>query len=400
MQAEKIKKLILFRLLFATVLLYCPAAFPGSPAFIFYAGAVAICALSGAYLVWLIFGRRLVGLASVQVILDLLIETALICHTGGPESPFVIFYVLSILSSALVIERKGGILITSVLASLAYAAISVRDYLSQFQGSSPADAVYFYYGTVFRIVIFFTVGHLSRYLSERIQHLEKLVKLSERLSLLGEVASKIAHEVRNPLSSIRTAAEVLRDSLKGRLNPQEARMIQIVDGESERLTQTLERILSYARQVELHRKRMPLEDLIERVLTLARLNSRVQAEGIVVEKKYDPIKMHVYADEEQMVGAFLNLVLNAFEAMPKGGILRIRASEDVKGTTIELEDGGGGIPQEKLKDVFSPFKTTKKGGTGLGLAEVQKVITLHEGKIEVKSHSGKGTIFHLFLPKP
>lgn len=400
MQAEKIKKLILFRLLFATALLYCPGAFPDSPAFVFYAGAVAICALSGCYLVWLIFGRRLVWLASLQVMLDLLIETALICHTGGPESPFVIFYVLSILSSALVIERKRGILVASTVASLAYATVSLYEYLSHFQELGPVDVVYSFYGGAFRIVIFLTVGHLSQYLSERIQHLEKQVKLSERLALLGEVASKIAHEVRNPLSSIRTAAEVLRDSLKGRLNPQEDRMIQIVDGESERLTQTLERILGYARQVELHRKHILLEVLVERVLSLARLNSRVQAEGIVVEKKYDPNKTHVFADEEQMVGALLNLVLNAFQAMPEGGKLWIRGSEEVRGTVLELEDSGGGIPQDKLKDLFSPFKTTKKGGTGLGLAEVQKIITLHEGKIDVRSLADKGTIFHLFLPKP
>ena len=86
--------------------------------------------------------------------------------------------------------------------------------------------------------------------------------------------------------------------------------------------------------------------------------------------------------------------------MPEGGTLRVGAIEGVRGTRVSVEDTGAGIPHDKLKDLFSPFKSSKKGGTGLGLAEVHKIVTLHEGKIHVESELGKGTVFHLFFPKP
>lgn len=400
MISSRLKKLMLFRLLFATLLLFCPKISEVGAGVPFYTSTVLACVLTTFYVIWFVTRRRLRWLALVQVLGDLSLVSYLVLFTGGAESLFVVLYPITILSSALVLGEKNAVVATTVLGSLGYLTSSVL--ASQFDLTSvlPQSDLYLFYGMGMRIAIFVGVGYLSRFLSGAVLELQSRVQLSERLSALGEVVSKIAHEVRNPLSAIRTAAEVLKDSLAGKVGAQEERMIEIVDSESDRLTKTLQRILSYARQAQPDPKILLLDPLIDRALTLVQLNSRVHSNGVAVEKKYDKSGTRIYADEEQVVGAFLNLILNAYQAMPTGGILKIAAEEVARGTTISIEDSGGGIPHDKLKDLFSPFKSTKKGGTGLGLAEVQKIVTLHEGKVEVDSCPGKGTTFRLFFPKP
>jgi len=397
---NRIKRLILLRLLFAALLLYAPSAFDESLALPFYTISSLLCLLSAFYVVWYVTRRWLRLLALLQMGFDVLIETALVFMTGGMESLFATSYVLTILSTALVLGERKSVLQITAFSSGAYLIASWMVHPAGSRILLPADPVYFLYGTSVRIVIFFTVGYLSRQLSRSVLELEAQLKLSERLSLLGEAASKIAHEVRNPLSSIRTASEVLRDTLAGKLDDSQGRMVDLIYNESDRLNQTLQRILNYARQTGPHPKLLLLDKLVDRTVSLAELNSNGQSKNVSVEKKYEPSRTYVYADEEQLLAALLNLTLNAYQAMPEGGVLTVEAEERLNGTEISLGDTGGGIPSEKIKDLFQPFKSNRKGGTGLGLAEVQKIVTLHEGKIEVESHLGKGTEFHLFFPKP
>lgn len=400
MLGERIKKLILFRLLFATFLLYYPQIFPGASSLAFYSACVAVCALSGFYVLWYLTRFRHRWLAVTQILLDVVLESYLVVFSGGVESLFAAFFVLTILSSALILGEKKFVLATTGASCAGYLGASLAVYWTGGDPLVPRDPIFFFYGTSVRVAIFIAIGYLSRYLSGTVLELQNRLQLSERLSSLGEVVSKIAHEIRNPLSAIRTAAEVLGESLQGKVSEQEGRMITIINQESDRLTQTLQRILGYVRQVQPSPKMLLLDPLIERCLNLVRLQSQLHPNGIVVEKKYDAARIHVYVDEEQAVGAFLNLMLNAYQAMPKGGSLKISAQESSRGTGVDFEDSAGGIPAEKLKELFVPFKSTKKGGTGLGLAEVHKIVTLHEGKIDVESHAGKGTLFHLFFPKP
>ena len=401
MLGERLKKLVLVRLLLATLLLYCPRVFPDVNSVVFYGASLLICILSATYILWYATRRRLHELVMIQIGMDVLLETYLVYFTGGTESFFATLYVLSILGAALVLGDKRACFLVTFFSCIFYFLSSLATFLIGGHGLFfPRDPLYFLYGTTVNIAIFVLVGVLSRRLSETVQELQERLKLSERLSSLGEVVGKVAHEVRNPLSAIRTAMEVLRESLKGRLSEQEARMVAIVDGESDRLTKTLQRILGYTKQVHPNPKMVSLDAIVERILAMARMNSSVHSNGIMVEKTYKVSGTRVYADEEQIIGALLNLVLNAYQAMPKGGTLRIGAREEVRGTQVSVEDTGAGIPRDKLKDLFFPFKSSKKGGTGLGLAEVHKIITLHEGKIHVESELGKGTAFHLFFPKP
>lgn len=400
MLSHGIKKLILIRLFIATLLLYAPQVFEDVSAVVFYATTTAICLLSVIYVLWYISRRRLRLLATVQISIDILLEGYLVYFTGGAESLFTIFFVLSVLSTTFILAGKRSIFLTTFLSSVAYLISSLLSRHSGVYSVIQNDIVYFLYGTTVRIVIFFAVGYLARKLSAKLFELEDQLKLASRLSLLGEAASKIAHEVRNPLSSICTAAEVLKDTLAGKMDTQTEKMVTIVESESSRLKKTLQRILDYAKPANLNPKMLQLDPLIERTLSVVSLQSQEKADGFVVEKKYDPAKIHVYADEEQILSVFLNLMLNGRQAMTEGGVLKISALEDRNRTTIIFEDEGGGIPQEKLKDLFLPFKSSKKGGTGLGLAEVHKIVTLHEGKIEVESKAGEGTSFRLVFPKP
>lgn len=399
MFSSRIKKLILARLLFGVIFLYLPAIFKDTPDLVFYAVSCLICFLSFIYLIWFLTGRRLHFLAWIQMVGDVLLETYLVFFTGGVDSIFSTLYVLTILSSALLLGERRTVLQVTTLSSVAYLIASCGAHQKQAGVYLLGDPVYFLYGSLVRVTIFFMVGSLSRYLSGTILELQQRLKLSERLSLLGEAASKIAHEVRNPLSSMRMAAEVLQTSLAGKLSAEDSKMVSIVETEAERLTQTLQRILDYAKKAPPNRRKLLLDPLIERILSLVRLRPQFQNHGITVQKKYPPA-VQIYADEEQILGALLNLVLNAYQAMAEGGTFKIEAWEDLHGTTLILEDTGGGIPQDKLKDIFLPFKSNKQGGTGLGLAEVHKIVTLHEGKIEVESDEGKSTRFKLFFPKP
>lgn len=400
MLARGIKKLILIRLFMGSLFLYAPLILQEVSPVVFYTIPCAVCLLSVFYVLWYLTRRWLRLLAMIQIAGDVLLETYLVYFTGGTESLFVMFYILSILSACFVLGEKKAIFLITLFSGLTYFVSSFFSYRVPLSPLVFHDPVYFLYGTSIRIVIFFTVGYLSQRLSGKLVELQDQLKLSMRLSLLGEAASKIAHEVRNPLSSIRTAAEVLRDSLAGKLDPTAQKMMAILESESDRLTKTLQRILNYAKQVNPNPKMLLLDPLIERTISLISLNPQFQSNGVSVEKKYDANRTHLYADEEQIMSALLNLTLNAYQAMPQGGVLRISALEEMNKTRISIEDSGGGIPREKINDLFLPFKSSKKGGTGLGLAEVHKIVTLHEGKIEVESLSGRGTIFHLVFPKP
>lgn len=400
MLIPRIKKLILIRLLFGVLLLYAPRLFLAETPVAFYAAAILICVLTVPYMVWYLTRWRMKWLAFTQIFIDILLETYLVLYSGGAESAFTVLYVVSILSAAFVLAGKKSILAATVLSGIGYSLASVIAYKQGMSSLIPRDGIYFYYGTAMRIGVFLAVGYLSHYLSESILELQAKLRLSERLSTLGEVVSKIAHEVRNPLGAIRTAAEVLKETMGGTLTPQNEKLLSVVDGESDRLTKTLQRILNYTKQVSLDKKSLLLDNVLERVLAMAALKSDLHPERVTVEKYYNKEKTHVYADEEQLIGALLNLTQNAYQAMSeKGGLYKINAQEEFAGTKIDLEDRGGGIPREKIKELFTPFKSFKKGGTGLGLAEVHKIVTMHDGKIEVEVSEGKGTIFHLYFPK-
>ena len=228
-----------------------------------------------------------------------------------------------------------------------------------------------------------------------IRDLQERVRRSERLASLGRLAAGVAHEIRNPLSSIRGFAQFFQNRFKGQEKEQEYAAVMV--REVDRLNRVITELLDFARPKEPHRESHNLQEILEQTLKV--LEPELARRNIGVEKKLDASLPRILADRDQLSQAFLNLMLNALESMEGEGKLRISLeSEGASALTISIADTGKGIPPEDLERVFEPFFSTKRKGTGLGLAIVHQIVENHKGEIRVESREGEGTTFRITLP--
>ncbi len=229
-----------------------------------------------------------------------------------------------------------------------------------------------------------------------IRELQEKVRRSERLASLGRLASGIAHEIRNPLSSIKGFAQYFQ----GKLKPpsQDRGYADIMIREVERLDRVIAGLLDFARPQEPHPEPVSIGEILDHSLKL--LQSDLQSKEVGVERNYDDGDINLNIDRDQITQAFLNIFKNSLESMEMGGKLRISLGLNRDKTTVEIRvsDTGCGISRENLSRVFDPFFSTKKKGTGLGLAITMKIIENHRGEIGVDSTEGKGTTFRVLLP--
>ncbi len=223
---------------------------------------------------------------------------------------------------------------------------------------------------------------------------EEQLRRADRLSALGELSAGMAHEIRNPLGSIKGAVEILKDDYR----PDNAKyeFIQILLKETDRLNRIVQEFLSFARPKQPEFRQTDVNEAIESVLTLTAQEARKA--GVKVEKRLDQSIGKRSLDGGLLKQAFLNLILNAVQAMPRGGVLTVESA--LKGSMIEVKiaDTGVGISEENRKKLFSPFFTTKKNGTGLGLAITYRIVENHRGRIDVISEPGKGATFTVKIP--
>ena len=229
----------------------------------------------------------------------------------------------------------------------------------------------------------------------QIRRLQENAFHNERLKELGELAAHLAHEIRNPLGGIKGFANLLKQELKDRIDLQQM-ATNIIQG-SDELNRFVTQILHYSRPFQVHFERINMIDLINE------LGQLIQADPMWTSKHELRIlsqqeKVWVSIDPHLFRSALLNLFVNACQAMPEGGCLSVEIVVDLSFLTIRICDTGYGIPTEILPKIFSPFFTTKKEGTGLGLSEVQKVVQAHQGWIQVESEPGKGSKFILKIP--
>ncbi len=232
--------------------------------------------------------------------------------------------------------------------------------------------------------------HIVRDISELKKLREKLAT-SQRMAALGEVAAKVAHEIRNPLVSIGGFSRRLEKKLDGSLKEYAA----IITREVTRLEEILRDILSFVKEVRINREEVRGVDIVEEVLSL--FNNEIRKKGIVVEKDFrDPLEL--YVDQHRIKEALINIVSNALSVLDEGGRLTCSTYREDNRGIIEIKDNGPGIDEKDMPFIFDPFFTTKIEGTGLGLAITHRIIEEHNGKIDVMSKKGQGTVFRITLP--
>ncbi|MFB0526936.1 MAG: ATP-binding protein [bacterium] len=239
-------------------------------------------------------------------------------------------------------------------------------------------------------------------LYEEMREIEKSLHRADKLAALGTLASSVAHEIRNPLVSIKTFTQLAPRKFDNR---EFLDMFQtIIPEELERVENILNQLLNFGRSSQPEFQSINVEEVIDSILTL--MNTELSKSNIKVIKLYGKDIPQIIADGEQLKQVFMNIVLNAIQAMPEGGDLKIITGlqqEFVDSDTsvfvaIKFEDTGCGIPEENLNDLFNPFFTTKNGGSGLGLSISHRIIKEHKGHIDVESTAGKGTTFTVKLP--
>lgn len=229
-----------------------------------------------------------------------------------------------------------------------------------------------------------------------IRDLQEKVRRSERLASLGRLAAGVAHEIRNPLSSIRGFAQYFMRRLKGQ--EEEQGYASIMVKEVDRLNRVISELLDFARPKEPHREPQALEEIVDYSLKL--LQPEFSQKKIKVEKSFEPDLPKVGVDRDQISQALLNLFLNSFESIEGEGKIKVSLKKinDPPALEAAIMDTGRGIAREDLEKVFEPFFSTKRKGSGLGLAIVHQIVEGHGGDISVDSQEGRGTTFRITLP--
>jgi signal transduction histidine kinase len=357
-----------------------------------------VCLLGAITLVHTLMGRHSPGRHEAGLLMNILHIT--LAH----------LYIIPIILGAYWFGLRGGVLTSIVSTALFTPHI--------FAWMDPVWSIYNYV----EIFLFLMIGGMTGVLAEmersqRLRYEQALVRLDEshralreqtealfrteeqlrradRLSALGELSAGMAHEIRNPLGSIRGAAEILKDGF--RTDDPKAEFVQILLRETDRLNGIVEEFLGFARPKPPELRETEVNSVIESVLALTAQPARKA--GVAVEKRLDPGMGRRDLDPALLQQAFLNIVLNAIQAMPGGGTLTVESRLRNGAVEVAFTDTGTGITPEGRKRLFSPFFTTKPGGTGLGLVVTFRIVQNHGGTIEVASEPGKGSTFLIRIP--
>lgn len=236
----------------------------------------------------------------------------------------------------------------------------------------------------------------------QVEQREERERLRDRLAALGEMAASLAHEIRNPLASIEVTATLLRRRIAGR--EEDLRLVDKIAAEVSRLNRLVTQSLEYARVLCPDTLLQSVVPLVERALDEAL--SRFPNHKLHLSRNFDPSTPPVPVDANLIQQVFVNLIVNAIEAMHGNGTLSIeirpvgRLGGPPRGVEVAVLDSGPGISDEVRDKIFSPFITTKKTGSGIGLAVARKIVECHHGLIDVETKAGVGTTFRVRLPLP
>src|SRR5712664_2667862 len=231
---------------------------------------------------------------------------------------------------------------------------------------------------------------------DSLESINTQLQVSERLAALGRITAGVAHEVKNPLNSMRLWLENLKESLPAERDGASQQAVQVLDKEIDRLDAVVKRFLDFTRPMDVRLEATQLADVLKEVVEVAK--PQLQKAKIHVAQLLPIDVPEVYVDRALLKQALLNLVLNAVEAMPTGGQLRMMLSRRGEMAEITVGDTGRGIPLENRQKIFQLFFTTRPGGSGIGLASTFRIVQLLNGSIDFTSEVGRGTTFRIELP--
>jgi two-component system sensor histidine kinase HydH len=227
-----------------------------------------------------------------------------------------------------------------------------------------------------------------------IDRLRNEIERSRRLASLGRMAAGIAHEIRNPLSSIKGFATYFRERYRD--IPEDRKTADIIIGEVDRLNRVIGQLLEFARPMNIQLKPTALQGFLQHSVKM--IEQQAGERNITIKTDFPSLIGEIFLDADRMSQVLYNLYLNAFDAMDEGGTLSVGLSSADGGTaTITIADTGTGIGAEDMGRIFDPYFTTKPSGTGLGLAIVHRIMEAHNGEIHVDSTPGQGTTISLIF---
>jgi signal transduction histidine kinase len=335
---------------------------------------------------------------TTSVVLQLMIVWVLIGYTEGIKSSYYLMLLLPLVSTASYLG-VAGTMATSIAAIGAYLSFLLYlDFKEVY--ISPEDMHTLTIRCLTLAITAVLVNSLAgairtqsakyKLIAEQLTAAEAAVRRSERLAALGQLSAGLAHELRNPLGSIKGSADLLARSASHN-DPMAKELAEIISAEVDRTNSLVTRFLDFARPLEPRPESTDVTTVIDRAVTRAKVE---------VVRDYSTSLPRLAIDPELMEQVFLNLVTNASQASAPGGLITIRTREVDEQAEVSVIDHGCGIPPDKIETIFNPFVTTKQGGVGLGLAIVAKIVDGHGGKMSVESELGKGSTFRVLLPIP
>ncbi len=227
-----------------------------------------------------------------------------------------------------------------------------------------------------------------------VSNLEKALGRAEQLALLGKMTASIAHEIKTPIASMKLSVQLLRKQL-GEIDEESSETLAILEKEIKKLEERALQFLTFSK-TNFGLKPIDVITVLEESVKLARIRARER--GITIEFHTGQSSMILNGDENSLSSAFLNVLVNGMDASKENGKINIKADKVHNNAIIIFSDNGNGIPPDYMDYVFEPFFTLKNGGTGLGMSIVKRVINAHNGRIDVKSEEGKGTVITIKIP--
>lgn len=239
---------------------------------------------------------------------------------------------------------------------------------------------------------------LEERVREKTNELQKVqgeIIQAEKMSTLGYLSAGMAHEIRNPLNSIGLYVQLVKGC------PDETERLEClekIEQEIKRIDGILRKLMDAVKRPRFHLRQVSINEVIDSAIELFR--SRMEMHRVRLNREYRKIPPPIQADPLELEQIFTNLFVNSIEEMTDGGVLGVMLEQDDDTIVVRVSDTGKGIPRENVSKVFDPFFTTKTSGTGLGLSVVLRIVRTYNGKIEVESEEGKGTVFTVSLPIP